>query len=228
MPTTSFRQSVNQLSCERRHTGAASAYPALVRSRIDAAIERALDARQREAAEEVERILTAALSVVQRSAPAPPRVSDIVAAANTSNAAFYRYFSGKDELLLALLERGVGITAAYLEREMARHDDPAAKLRAWIVGALGQVGAPRRTERSRAVLSQFASVPDGQITAPMRDLLVTPLTELGSADPQRDADALFTTVSGVIRRHAAATTSPSRDEIEHVVRFCLDAVDGTV
>jgi AcrR family transcriptional regulator len=196
-----------------------------VRSRIDAAIERALDARQREAAEEVDRILTAALTVVEKTAPAPPRVSDIVAAAGTSNAAFYRYFTGKDELLLALMERGVGITAAYLAREVARHDDPAAQVRAWIIGALGQVGEPWRTRRSRAVLSQFASVPDGQITAPMRDLLVAPLTALGSMDPQRDADALFTTVSGVLRRHAAAITSPTPDEIEHLVRFCLAAID---
>lgn len=196
-----------------------------MRSRIDAAIERALDARQREAAEEVDRILTAALTVVESTAPAPPRVSDIVAAAGTSNAAFYRYFTGKDELLLAVMERGVGITAAYLEREMAGHDDPAAQVRAWIIGALGQVGEPRRTRRSRAVLSQFASVPDGQITAPMRDLLVPPLTALRSVDPQRDADALFTTVSGVLRRHAAAITSPTSDEIEHLVRFCLAAID---
>ena len=196
-----------------------------VRSRIDAAIERALDARQREATEEVERILTAALAVVERTAPAPPKVSDIVAAASTSNAAFYRYFTGKDELLLAMMERGVGITAAYLAREMARHDDAAAKIRAWVVGALGQVGDPRRTERSRAVLSQFASIPDGQITAPMRDLLVEPLISLGSVDPERDADALFTTVSGVIRRHAAAITSPTPEEVDHLVRFCLAAVD---
>ncbi|CAJ1586700.1 helix-turn-helix domain-containing protein [[Mycobacterium] wendilense] len=196
-----------------------------MRSRIDAAIERALDARQREAAEEVDRILSAALGVIERTGPAPPKVSDIVAAAGTSNAAFYRYFTGKDELLLAVMERGVNITAAYLKREMAAQDDPVAKVRTWIIGALGQVGEPRRTARSRAVLSQFSSVPDGQITAPMRDLLVPPLTDLGSADPARDADALFTTVSGVLRRHAAAETQPGRDEIEHVVSFCLAAVD---
>lgn len=197
-----------------------------MRSRIDAAIERALDARQREAAEEVDRILSAALGVIERTGPAPPRVSDIVAAAGTSNAAFYRYFTGKDELLLAVMERGVNITAAYLSREMAAQDSPVAKIRTWIIGALGQVGEPRRTARSRAVLSQFSSVPDGQITAPMRDLLVGPLTDLGSADPARDADALFTTVSGVLRQHAAEQSEPGRDEIEQVVAFCLAAVDA--
>jgi hypothetical protein len=48
-------------------------------SRVVAAVDRALDARQREALEEVEKILAAALGVIEQAAPAPPKVSDIVA-----------------------------------------------------------------------------------------------------------------------------------------------------
>jgi AcrR family transcriptional regulator len=193
-------------------------------SRVVAAVERALDARQREAVEEVEKILAAALGVIESAAPAPPKVSDIVAAAGTSNAAFYRYFAGKDELLLAVMERGVALTASHLEDRMSAQHDPAAKVAAWIEGALAQVGDPRRTARSRAVLSQFSANPDGQITAPMRDLLVDPLTALGSADPQRDADAVFTTVTGAIRHHTAVATEPAPADIAHLVTFCLAAV----
>ena len=50
-------------------------------SRAAAAVERALDDRQREATEEVERILAAAVRVMQRVSPDAPRVSDIVAEA---------------------------------------------------------------------------------------------------------------------------------------------------
>lgn len=195
-----------------------------MRARVVAAVERALDARQRDAIEEVEKILSAALGVIELAAPAPPRVSDIVAAAGTSNAAFYRYFAGKDELLLAVMERGVAVLTTYLERQMAEKHDPGEQIAAWIEGALAQVGEPRRTARSRAVLSQFTATPDAQITAPMRDLLVAPLTELGSTDPQRDADAVFTTVSGAIRQHASAATQPDTAEVGHLVAFCLAAV----
>ncbi len=193
-------------------------------SRVVAAVERALDARQREAVEEVEKILAAALGVIESAAPAPPKVSDIVAAAGSSNAAFYRYFAGKDELLLAVMERGVALTASYLEQHMATHDDPADKVAAWVEGSLVQVGDPRRAARSRAVLNQFSAMPDRQITAPMRDLLVSPLTAMGSADPQRDADAVFTTVAGAIGRHTASATEPHPAEIRHLVTFCLAAV----
>ena len=61
------------------------------------------------AAAAVARSITRPLHALQHS---------IVTAAGASNAAFYRYFTGKDELILAVMERGVGITAAYLEREM--------------------------------------------------------------------------------------------------------------
>lgn len=187
-------------------------------------MERALDSRQRGATEEVEKILAAAVRVIERTAPAPPRVSDIVAAAGTSNAAFYRFFAGKDELILAVMERGVGMTADYLRQQMALHDEPTDKIAAWVRGALAQVGEPRRTARSRAVLGQFAATPDGQITAPMRDLLIEPLLALGVADPRRDADAVFTTVAGAIRRHAASATQPDAAEVGHLVRFCLAAL----
>jgi AcrR family transcriptional regulator len=187
-------------------------------------VERSLDARQREATEEVEKILAAAVRVLERTAPAPPRVSDIVAAAGTSNAAFYRFFAGKDELILAVMERGVGMTADYLRQQMALQDEPADKIAAWIRGALAQVGEPRRTARSRAVLGQFAATPDSQITAPMRDLLIEPLQASGAADPHRDADAVFTTVTGAIRRHATSATQPDGLEVDHLVRFCLAAV----
>ena len=195
-----------------------------MRTRVAAAVERALDARHRGATEEVEKILAAAVRVIERTAPAPPRVSDIVAAAGTSNAAFYRFFAGKDELILAVMERGVGMTADYLRQQMALHDEPADKIAAWVRGALAQVGEPRRTARSRAVLGQFAATPDGQITAPMRDLLTEPLLAWGAADPRRDADAVFATVAGAIRRHAAAATQPDAIEVGHLVRFCLAAV----
>lgn len=196
-----------------------------MRTRVTAAVERALDTRQREATEEVEKILAAAVRVIARTAPAPPRVTDIVAAAGSSNAAFYRYFAGKDELILAVMERGVWLTADFLEQQMALHDEPAAKVTAWIRGALAQVGEPRRTARSRAVLSQFARTPGLEITAPMQNLLVAPLTAMGAPDPQRDADAIFNTVAGATRRHAASATQPDAPEVDYLVRFCLAAVD---
>jgi AcrR family transcriptional regulator len=198
-------------------------------SLVAAAVGRALDERQREATEEVERILAAAVQVMERAAPAPPRVSDIVAQAGTSNKAFYRYFGGKDDLILAVMERGVAMVASYLEHQMAKEDDPARKVARWIEGALAQVSEPRLTRASRAVTAQLAAsaqwrAVEEQITQPLHDLLLAPITALGSADPARDAAAVFAVVFGTMRRYLALETYPERGDADHLVSFCLQGI----
>ncbi len=153
-------------------------------SRVAAAVERALDDRQREATEEVERILAAAVRVMERVAPEPPRVSDIVAEAGSSNKAFYRYFAGKDELILAVMERGVGIVASYLQHQMAKESEPQDKIARWIEGTLAQVADPQLISKSRAAAEQMSAgvnwpTSDQRMLRPLRDLLIEPVDRAG-------------------------------------------------
>jgi AcrR family transcriptional regulator len=195
-----------------------------VTSRAAAAVVRALDDRQREATEEVERILSAAIKVMQRVSPDAPRVSDIVATAGVSNKAFYRYFAGKDDLMLAVMERGVGLVVSYLEHQMAKESTPEGKITRWISGALAQVADPELIGVSRAVIGQMSDkrrLGEEETMAAMRELLVEPIRDLGSADPQRDADAVFVCTVGTMRRYVDSTEQPGRKDINHLVGFCL-------
>lgn len=101
-------------------------------TRASAAVSRALDNRHREASAEVERILSATITVMQRVAPEEARVNDIIAEAGSSKKGFYRYFSSKDELMLAVLERGVTIIVSYLEHQMAKATSPQEQIGCWI------------------------------------------------------------------------------------------------
>ena len=197
-------------------------------SRVAAAVERALDPRQREAIQEVERILEAALVVIERVAPDPPRVSDIVVEAGTSNAAFYRYFSSKDDLILAVIERGVGMVVSYLEHEMAKELTPLDAVARWIEGALVQVSDPHLTRMSRAVLSHLTVHKDIEISEPLRQLLLQQIIAVGCTDPAHAADAVFATVMGTLRRHVAAATQPGPGEVDYLASFCLKAIDPQV
>jgi AcrR family transcriptional regulator len=190
------------------------------------AVERALDTRHREASEEVERILAAAVRVMARVSPDPPRVSDIVTEAGSSKKAFYRYFAGKDDLLLAVLERGVSIIVSYLEHQMAKEAAPQDKIARWISGALAQVADPHLISMSRAVADQmaFGAGADDDIMTPMRALLLDPVRALGSADPERDADTVFQLTAATMRRYVGVAAGPTRDDIDHLVRFCLRAL----
>ena len=167
------------------------------------AVERALDERHREASEEVERILAAAVRVMQGAGSNTPRVSDIVAEAGSSKKAFYRYFAGKDDLMLAVLERGVGIIVSYLEHQMAKEDRPEDKIARWITGALAQVADPHLLSMSRAVAGQISLLSDtghDDVMGPMRDLLIGPVTALGGDDRRALDEAA---------------------DVDHLVRFCL-------
>ncbi|MCV7020902.1 TetR/AcrR family transcriptional regulator [Mycolicibacterium sp. ELW1] len=195
-------------------------------SRAAAAVVRALDDRQREATEDVERILAAALRVLQRVSPDAPRVSDIVAEAGVSNKAFYRYFAGKDDLMLAVMERGAAMVVSYLEHQMAKESTPKGKITRWISGALAQVADPELIGMSRALVVQMSDsdkrrLGEEEILAAMRELLVEPIRQLGSSDAQRDADAVFVCTVGTMRRYVNSTDQPGRKDINHLVGFCL-------
>lgn len=186
------------------------------------AVDRALDDRHREATDEVERILAAAVTVMQRVAPEPPRVGDIVAEAGASKKAFYRYFAGKDELLLAVMERGIDIVVSYLRHQMDKVDDPRERVVRWISGALAQVSDPHLISMSRAVVEQMTQTePVDGIMAPLRDLLVAPIAALGSTDPDRDAEAVFQLTIATMRRYVGSGTQPQPADVDHLVRFCL-------
>ena len=198
----------------------------LTNSRVAAAVERALDDRQREATEEVERILAAAVRVMERVAPEPPRVSDIVAEAGSSNKAFYRYFAGKDELILAVMERGVAIVVSYLQHQMAKESRPEDRVARWIEGTLAQVAQPDLIRKSRAAAGQMSAgtnwrTVDQEMMWPLRDLLTEPVAALGSSDVERDVEAVFCCTAATLRRYMGSGDRPGPEDIAHVVRFCL-------
>lgn len=194
-------------------------------TRVDAAVHRGIDDRQREATAEVERILAAAVTVLQRSAPDPPRVCDIVAEAGSSNKAFYRYFAGKDDVILAVMECGVAIVGSYLEQQLAKESTPVAKVECWIRGALAQLSDPHLLSLSRAASTQLAVSAerrsDEDILAPLRDLLTAPISALGGDDPRRDADLVFGATLSTMRGYLNSGRRPKRADVDHLVAFCL-------
>ena len=189
----------------------------------------ALMFRRRDAAEEKERILTAAVRVMSRAAPQAPKVSDIISEAGTCNKTFYRYFGGKDDLVLAVMERGIGKVAAYLDAQMRAQPDPAAKVARWVEGLLEQVSDPYLFSMCYATVAQMSSVAhrkasDDETMAPIRVLLNAPIVALGRTHPDRDADAVFHCTMGTLRRYLGSGELPPAADVDHLVRFCLNGI----
>ncbi len=181
---------------------------------------------------EIERILTAAVRVMERCSPGPPKVTDIVLEAGTCNKTFYRHFSGKDDLLLAVLRRGTAVVAAQLAAEMAGDPAPEVQVAHWVRGLLAQVADPRLFTLCNATLAQMSAtahdrVNDEDTMAPLRDLLTEPLNRMGRPDPIRDADTVYDATMGTLRRYIGSRRRPPAADVEHLVRFCLGGIGVT-
>jgi AcrR family transcriptional regulator len=174
-------------------------------------------------AEDAERILAATVRVLSRTAPGPPKVSDIIAEAGTCNKAFYRHFAGKEDLMHAVLRRGIARVTLHLRQQMEREPDPAGQLGRWVRGLLDQVTDPHLFSLCHATVAQV-SAPDDEMMEPLRELLTAPLHRMGRVDAGRDADAVFHCTMGTLRRYVGSGRRPPQDDIEHLVRFCLSGI----
>jgi AcrR family transcriptional regulator len=196
------------------------------------ALHRSLaDARTRSVAR-LHQFVDAARQIAAETGDASFTVQQVVHRSGQSLKSFYRYFEGKDGLLLALLEEDTRIGAQALAEGIARHDDPLDRLHAFVSGLLGflAMGEPAYVAmliREQRRLEQ--ADPDGMAAAlaPFTDLLESLLAEAGAAgqirsgDWSRDAATLFNLVM-----HQLLTLGPGagRDEAEeaadYVWAFC--------
>jgi AcrR family transcriptional regulator len=183
-------------------------------------------------ADEVRRLLDAALTVIERlGTSSRPRVADIVAEAGLSNDAFYRHFASKDALVAALLEDGAQRLASYLQHQTAKEASARERVRVWVEGVLAQTEG-ELARSTRAVLWNGGSIDSGPAagrhfaSAPLAELLAESLAELGSADPGLDAALATHAVLGRVADHLWQETRPTADEIDHIVEFCLRAVEA--
>jgi AcrR family transcriptional regulator len=190
---------------------------------------RAVAARLEVSADEVRRLIDAALAVMRRTGSLDPRVGDIVRTSGLSNQAFYRHFRGKDELLLAVLDDGQRRLVGYLESRMARVEPGAPRVRAWIEGVLEQARNGEAAANTRPFAVNGARLADQfpEQSAHSRELVVAPLREavadLGG-DPQRDANAIYQLAFGFMNDALARRERPTRADVEHVVGFALSGI----
>ena len=206
--------------------------PSAIEHLADRAVERTVAGRRAEYGAEMRRIVETTFSLIERSGSLDPSMREILAETDLSTQAFYRYFSSKDELMLALLDEGRRRLVETLQRRMSRSDDPKTQVRAWIEGVVAQASNSAAAARTRPwVLSEqrltelFPQEQQASVEL-LVGLLRDPVARLRGTAKRRDADAtaadlIYQLTFAVLRRHLVARTKPDSAESAALIAFCL-------
>jgi AcrR family transcriptional regulator len=96
------------------------------------ALDRSLEPAAARSMERLERLLAATRELADANEDASFTVAEVAERAGVSLKSFYRSFSGKDDLLLALLEEESRTGAAMLQTALDRTADPDARLERYV------------------------------------------------------------------------------------------------
>lgn len=201
-------------------------------------VERALARKREKYQDEVNRLTTAALTVMRERGTVDPTVNEILTEAGLSTAAFYRHFPTKDDLLLVLLEQAGANTRSFLAHLLAEHDDPRARIAAWIEGmfdllrteALVSANRPFLLAHPR-LLERFPSEINAmtqELTIPLATAIREARAAAGLDGGDADLDALLAhhQVFGMLMDRAAEQRTSDPDEVAAVVAYTLRATLG--
>jgi len=167
--------------------------------------------------ERLERILVATRELADANEDASFTVAEVAERAGVSLKSFYRSFTGKDDLLLALLEDDSGAGADMLRTALDRKSDPDARLEVYVRSlfklARYAPGYSRVLVREHRRLSVERPADLAAALAPLVDLLQEEIAA-GShaADSKRSAEIVF----AVLLDGLAEVTLAGRDSKEVV------------
>jgi AcrR family transcriptional regulator len=185
----------------------------------------------------MERLVAAARDLANETGSAAFTVQQVCARAGVSLKGFYAAFPGKDELLIALLEEDSRIGAELLGSVVAAHDEPLARLRAYVDNLFALVALPGATGYARVLVREHRRLgedhPDelAGALAPLVTILASEIERatragvLASADPARDAETMFAVVLGGVHDVTIGRADPA-DTASYLWQFCCSGLKG--
>ena len=176
------------------------------------ALDRSLEPAATRSMERLERLLAATRELADANEDASFTVAEVAERAGVSLKSFYRSFSGKDDLLLALLEEESRTGAAMLGAALDRTADPDARLERYVRSlfklARHAPGYSRVLVREHRRLSVERPAELAAALAPLVGLLEE---EIDAAAPVPDAGRAAEIVFAVLLDGLADVTLAGRD-----------------
>ncbi|PXW32759.1 UNVERIFIED_CONTAM: TetR family transcriptional regulator [Williamsia faeni] len=193
---------------------------------------------RKRSAEQVHSILGAAVRLIEKKGDTFT-TQELVKEAGVALQTFYRYFTSKDELLIAVIGDQMATATAQWEAAASELDDPLDRLRFYVGHVLGTLGQdPRRDALARFVIGTHWRLhrvfPEelAKTDKPFVGLLHKEIQsavdrgQLTTADAEGDAWFIAELVRSVY--HYWAYAPGDRDDVQdRLWEFCLRALGGT-
>ena len=207
------------------------------RPRAMRSADRALGRKRAAYEEEIRKLVTAGFTLVRETGKLEPRVGEIVAEAGLSNQAFYRHFSSKDELLLAMLDQGICILRSYIEHRIEAGESPLARIQNFLEGLLAQAIDPSSAAATRPFVISRARLAERfpeevresetQLTALLADEIAKAQEtgDVRNANPERDARLIYNLAMSWVERELVAPAPCDEEDARHLVAFALNGLD---
>lgn len=181
-------------------------------------------------------LVTAAHTVMRRRGTSALTVADVLAEAGLSTRAFYRHFSSKDELVLAVFRTETDRSLARLVDAVDEAGTSRRALEAWIDEVLSLGFDNRRARRTRtfwregaSLRSQFPADFDlilAAVLEPLERVLRRGLADgtFPAARPEPDARSIHAVVWSLVEDRLDGRPTSASQARAHAIRFCLGAL----
>jgi len=207
------------------------------------AVSRSLDAARSRAEQRAQRFLDAAFELIDEKGTTEFTIQEVIDRSKQSLRGFYRYFDGKDELLLALFEETVRESLEDIRGVVETESEPIERLRAFTIRLhewCEPVETPRkRGKHNRRPISEFSAQiavnhPERVQAAvePISRILLGLLDEavqanaIKVADTRRTAALVLRTVMYSWFGNRLVQNPRVRPSAEETWEFCLHGLRG--
>jgi AcrR family transcriptional regulator len=207
------------------------------------AVSRSLDAARSRAEQRAQRFLDAAFELIDEKGTTEFTIQEVIDRSKQSLRGFYRYFDGKDELLLALFEETVRESVEDIGAVVEAEAEPIERLRAFTIRLhewCEPVETPRKRGRhNRRPISEFSAQlavnhPERVQAAvePISRILLGLLDEavqanaIKVADTRRTAALVLRTVMYSWFGNRLVQNPRVRPSAEETWEFCLHGLRG--
>lgn len=181
-------------------------------------------------------IVDAALRLVETKGPSFT-TQDLIKEAGVALQTFYRYFSSKDHLLLAVIEDVIEVNCHAFREQAAELSSPVARLQFYVTATVQGLGAsskgPSFITSEHFRLQTLYPDEVSQATQPYTDLLLDELREaaasghLHTENPEYSAWLITQLTMAVFHHYDCAGLDEPTDVIaDKLWRFCWAAVGG--